>query len=44
MVAGTPLASEYKEENIELVAKGVANLQHHIRNRKYIRTCSLFNF
>jgi len=30
------LPSEYKKEHLELVEKGVANLQHHIKNlRKF---------
>lgn len=29
---GKPLDKAYKEENLELLAKGVGNLQHHIRN------------
>jgi formyltetrahydrofolate synthetase len=32
--AGKPLATEYLEENTELVAKGVANLVKHIENAK----------
>ena len=32
MTAGTPLASEYKEENLKLVEDGVCNLQKHIEN------------
>jgi len=32
--AGKPLAKEYKEENIELVTKGAANLAKHIENAK----------
>jgi formyltetrahydrofolate synthetase len=32
--AGKPLQKEYKEENVELVAKGCANLQKHIENAK----------
>jgi len=36
VVAGTPLPKEYKEENLELVEKGTANLLHHIKNlRKF---------
>ncbi len=29
---GAPLAPQYKQENLELLAKGVCNMQHHIRN------------
>jgi formyltetrahydrofolate synthetase len=29
---GKPLDKAYTQENVELVAKGVCNLQHHIRN------------
>lgn len=32
--AGKPLAKEYKEENVELVAKGTSNLVRHIENAK----------
>ena len=32
--AGTPLAPEYKEENVELIEKGVCNLVKHIENTK----------
>ncbi len=32
--AGKPLATEYLEENTELVAKGVANLVKHVENAK----------
>lgn len=32
VVAGTPLPSVYKEENLELVEKGCANLVKHIQN------------
>ena len=32
--AGTPLAPEYKEENVELVEQGVCNLVKHIENTK----------
>jgi len=36
VVAGNPLPEAYTKENLELVAKGAANMQHHIRNaRKY---------
>jgi len=34
VVAGTPLPQEYKEENVELVKKGVVNLERHIRNTR----------
>jgi formyltetrahydrofolate synthetase len=34
VVAGKPLAPEYTEENIDLLRKGLGNLQHHIRNAK----------
>lgn len=30
--AGKPLAAEYKQENVELVAKGTSNLVRHIEN------------
>ena len=30
--AGTPLAPEYKEENVGLVKEGVCNLVKHIKN------------
>jgi len=30
--AGKPLAKEYKQENLELLREGVANMQHQIRN------------
>jgi formate--tetrahydrofolate ligase len=32
VVAGQPLDKAYTQENVELVAKGCANLQHHIHN------------
>lgn len=32
VTAGTPLAAEYKEENVDLVRKGVSNLKRHITN------------
>ena len=32
VVAGKPLDFVYKEENLELVRKGCANLQHHLKN------------
>jgi len=32
VVAGKPLAVEYKEENLELLKAGLGNLQHHIKN------------
>ncbi len=32
VVAGKPLASEYTEENIELVRKGLPNMERHIKN------------
>ena len=32
VVAGKPLAAEYTEENLELLQKGVANLERHIQN------------
>jgi methylenetetrahydrofolate dehydrogenase (NADP+) / methenyltetrahydrofolate cyclohydrolase / formyltetrahydrofolate synthetase len=36
VVAGRPLAPEYTDENLELLAAGLGNLQHHIRNaRRY---------
>eukprot|EP01117_Protostelium_nocturnum_P004752 TRINITY_DN1725_c0_g1_i1.p1 TRINITY_DN1725_c0_g1~~TRINITY_DN1725_c0_g1_i1.p1 ORF type:complete len:671 (-),score=273.56 TRINITY_DN1725_c0_g1_i1:77-2089(-) len=34
VVAGTPLHPAYKEEHLELLEKGVANLLHHIKNLK----------
>jgi len=36
VVAGVPIPDEYTSENVELVQKGVTNMQHHIRAaRKY---------
>jgi len=32
VVAGKPLDSAYTEENLELLSKGLENLQHHIKN------------
>ena len=32
MTAGTPLAHEYKEENVDLVKGGMSNLGKHISN------------
>ena len=32
VVAGNPLPDEYTSENLELVRKGVCNMQHHIRS------------
>ncbi len=32
VVAGKPLASEYTEENLDLLRKGLANLERHIQN------------
>jgi formyltetrahydrofolate synthetase len=34
VVAGKPLAAEYTDENLDLLAKGLANLTAHIRNAK----------
>ena len=34
VVAGKPLAAEYTEENLELLQKGVANLEQHIQNAR----------
>ncbi len=34
VVAGKPLAHEYTNENLDLLRKGLGNLQHHIRNAK----------
>jgi methylenetetrahydrofolate dehydrogenase (NADP+)/methenyltetrahydrofolate cyclohydrolase/formyltetrahydrofolate synthetase len=34
VVAGKPLADEYRQENIELLDKGCANMQKHISNAK----------
>lgn len=32
VVAGKPLDSAYTDENLELLSKGLGNLQHHIKN------------
>jgi formyltetrahydrofolate synthetase len=32
VVAGKPLDSAYTDENLELLKKGLANMQHHIKN------------
>ena len=32
VVAGTPLKSEYTQENLELVEKGFVNLKKQVRN------------
>jgi methylenetetrahydrofolate dehydrogenase (NADP+)/methenyltetrahydrofolate cyclohydrolase/formyltetrahydrofolate synthetase len=32
VVAGRPLAAAYTDENLELLAKGLSNMQHHIKN------------
>src|SRR4030043_2269362 len=32
VVAGRPLDSAYTDENLELLTKGLGNLQHHIKN------------
>lgn len=32
VVAGNPLPEEYTSENLDLVRKGVCNMQHHVRN------------
>jgi methylenetetrahydrofolate dehydrogenase (NADP+)/methenyltetrahydrofolate cyclohydrolase/formyltetrahydrofolate synthetase len=32
VVAGKPLAAEYTEENLDLLRKGLPNLQRHVRN------------
>lgn len=32
VVAGTPLAAEYNQENLELVEKGFSNLERHIKH------------
>lgn len=32
MVAGKPLDLAYREENLDLLGKGVVNLERHIRN------------
>ena len=34
VVAGKPLAAEYTEENLDLLQKGVANLERHIQNAR----------
>ncbi|HKY53323.1 MAG TPA: formate--tetrahydrofolate ligase, partial [Anaerolineales bacterium] len=34
VVAGKPLAPEYTEENLELLRKGLANLERHIQNAR----------
>ena len=34
VVAGKPLALEYTEENLDLLGKGLANLERHIQNAK----------
>ena len=34
VVAGKPLASEYTDENLELLRAGLGNLQHHIKNAR----------
>lgn len=34
VIAGKPLATEYTEENLELLRKGVANLERHIQNAR----------
>ncbi len=34
VVAGKPLAAEYTDENLDLLAKGLANLTAHIRNAR----------
>ncbi|EGD77864.1 MTHFD1L protein [Salpingoeca rosetta] len=34
VVPGTPLAQEYKEENLELLSKGICNVEQHIANAK----------
>lgn len=34
VVAGRPLDSAYTDENLELLTKGLGNLQHHIKNAK----------
>lgn len=34
VVAGNPLPLAYKEENLELLEKGLINLFHHIKNLK----------
>jgi len=37
VVAGKPLAAEYTDENIELLRKGLPNLERHIKNALEIR-------
>lgn len=32
VVAGKPLADEYRQENLDLLAKGICNLEKHIKN------------
>ncbi len=34
VVAGKPLASEYTDENLDLLRAGLGNLQHHIKNAR----------
>jgi formyltetrahydrofolate synthetase len=34
VVAGRPLAPEYTDENLELLAAGLGNMQHHIKNAR----------
>lgn len=34
VVAGKPLDLAYREENLDLLAKGVVNLERHIRNTR----------
>lgn len=34
VVAGKPLAAEYTEENLDLLRKGLANLERHIQNAR----------
>ncbi len=34
VVAGKPLAAEYTDENLDLLRKGLANLERHIQNAK----------
>jgi len=34
VVAGKPLDSAYTDENLELLKKGLGNMQHHIKNAK----------
>ncbi|HZM23703.1 MAG TPA: formate--tetrahydrofolate ligase [Anaerolineales bacterium] len=34
VVAGKPLAAEYTEENLDLLQKGLANLERHIQNAR----------